>query len=440
MVNARAWLTLCSVAATVGLLTTSCGSDELNGNGGMIVTGGVGGGSGNRGGSGGGGGASSRGGTGSGGAPSKSSSLGKACTTDASCGSAALFCYNQPDVPEGFCSADCVDDSDCQALSPGALCAGDLCVQGCTVGSSLAAKCQGRDDFSCQLFAVDPGLSCAKDSDCAPAGPAYFCSDNACLATACMPTCGNDTACGDGLFCDLSNGLCVDTEPTGLPVGSKCDVNAAADPCAGFCIGDTDGTFSFCSGICNLSITEACGWDGTGKADAACLFVPGFNQMADAGDSGFCGQLCDCSDDCHNKDFVCRALPASEVKIFGRKGYCSIEGTSSNDVLTQCTGTGGTGSGGMGSGGTGSGGVAAGGTGSGGVATGGIGTGGAASGGAASGGAASGGAASGGAASGGAASGGAATGGAASGGTGAGGAATGGTGAGGASSSGGNSN
>lgn len=356
MVKARAWATLCVIGGTVGLLTTSCGSDELKkggGYGGGGIVGGAGGNSGDggaKGGSGpkGGAGGAKGGSSGTGGSGNtKTSNMGKACVNATTCG-ANLDCYTGPDVPNGFCTADCVDDSDCEKLSPGSMCvtdpSGGFCIQGCEVGSgSLEAKCQGRDDFSCQLFAVDQSDTlCSRDADCAPLGPAYFCSSNTCIATACLPTCGSDAECGEN-FCDVGNGFCVPEKPPGLAIGSSCDPNAATDPCAGFCLGNTDGSFALCSGYCTLGVATTCGWDGTGSADSACMFIPGFNEMAASGDAGYCGQLCDCSADCRNPGFSCIELSAATAKVFKRSGFCAAADPG-DKVLTTCpSGNGGTG-------------------------------------------------------------------------------------------------
>jgi hypothetical protein len=328
------------------MFATSCGSDELKGggHGGGGIIGGAGGAAGStaKGGSGGG---STNAGTGGGSA--KSGNLGKACVDDSNCG-AALGCLVGDEIPQGFCTADCTKDSDCEAVSPGALCTSTdgsdgICVQGCQVGSgSLTQKCQGREDFTCQLYSVDDtGIICKRDADCAEAGPAFFCSSGTCIATACLPTCANDAECGNG-FCNLRTGLCQAEPPEGLPLGSACDANAPAaqDVCAGLCIGDQDNTFSLCSGFCNLGLPTSCGWDGTGKADAACLFGQAFNTMPDVGDAGYCAQLCDCSSDCRNPKFGCVALTANEAKVVGRLGYCTIA-EDTDTVLTTCPASGG---------------------------------------------------------------------------------------------------
>ncbi|HET9933179.1 MAG TPA: hypothetical protein VFQ35_20890, partial [Polyangiaceae bacterium] len=118
------------------------------------------------------------------------------------------------------------------------------------------------------------------------------------------------------------------------------------------------GTFSLCSGFCNLGLATACGWDGTGKADAACLFAQGFNESPAAGDSGFCGQLCDCNSDCRNPKFSCVALVDAEAKIVKRAGYCTAADPT-DKVISQCPAGGGTG----GTGGASGGGTSAGGSG-----------------------------------------------------------------------------
>jgi hypothetical protein len=65
-----------------------------------------------------------------------------------------------------------------------------------------------------------------------------------------------------------------------------------------------------------------CQWSGTGKAASACVFRPS-NQGA--GDLGFCGKLCDCTDECPGT-VPCTALPSSWATETGRKGVCGGTG------------------------------------------------------------------------------------------------------------------
>jgi hypothetical protein len=41
------------------------------------------------------------------------------------------------------------------------------------------------------------------------------------------------------------------------------------------------------------------------------------------GDDGFCGELCDCDDDCLYPGFVCEVFDPTSAAEFGRSGSCS---------------------------------------------------------------------------------------------------------------------
>lgn len=377
MTRARAWVTLCVVAAAVGSLTMSCGSDELTngGKGGSTGTGGKGGllgGSTGTGGArtGGAGGGTSGGSDGTGGTVSKSTNLGRACATNATCGTASgLSCVTDPVIPQGLCSATCETDADCQKISAGAVCNSGLCLEGCAIGPDALNKCHDRPDFACQFFdSVTTTTLCSVDEDCANSA---VCNNGSCvdIITACQPTCASDDDCA-GDFCNIGTGLCQATKPAGKAVGSACDVNATTDECAGMCIGDSAGTFSLCSGYCTFGVQGGCGWNGVGPAQAGCMFVPRYVQDLGAGDVGYCGQLCDCNDDCLNPTAKCLSFAALELEDFetfyGRKGYCGT--AEPTDVVLDC-GAGGDGAGGAGGAGSaGSPGAGAGGTSSGGSA------------------------------------------------------------------------
>jgi hypothetical protein len=251
-------------------------------------------------------------------------------------------------------------NSDCTKLAAGAICSDGLCLEGCAVGSGAATKCHDRADFSCQYVnEVKTTDICTTDDDCAGSA---VCDSGTCITviTACQPNCASDEDCGDA-FCNIGTGFCQTTQKTGLPVGSACTPakagSTAADPCSGMCIGDSAGTFSLCSGICTFGVLGGCGWNGTGKADAGCLFVPRYVKGApDAGDLGYCGQLCDCNDDCLNPTAKCLSFAAVGLSdyetAYGRKGYCGT--ADPTDVVLSSCGAGGTGGeGGAGGGGGG---------------------------------------------------------------------------------------
>jgi hypothetical protein len=359
MTNARAWLTLCTVLGALGSLTVSCGSDEVTGKRpvGDIEGGRAGASTGGRSGT---GGAS----TTTGGSSAKTSNLGKGCVNDANCGTTSgLTCINDPVVPQGLCSSDCETDDDCNALSPGAICDQGLCLEGCQVGpvTGLTDKCHAREDFNCRdvnSMVVTTTKPCTEDEDC---DSGSICDQDVCLrvVTACQPACASDDDCASGSFCNIGNGTCQ-TEPLkGKKVGEACDAgNQQPRGCQGFCIGG-GGDVTMCSGLCTFGVRAGCGWDGTGPADAGCLFVPPYiNQDIGAGDVGNCAQLCDCNSDCRNGDAQCISFTGlgldDFIDVYQRQGFCA-PAAADDPVIAQCS-TGAGGEGGAGGGGAGGGG------------------------------------------------------------------------------------
>lgn len=251
--------------------------------------------------------------------------IGHSCQSDAECASgltcatasSALMAGEGP--ANGYCTKECTADGDCQAVSSGALCAPfgakSYCLQGCTVGGATSvidpSKCFGRMESACAH--VDVGK------------------------TACTPTCNTDADCGAGLFCDYRTGRCLTVKRTGLPVGSACDPTASSDPCAGVCggTGSSDPTKGRCTGFCTVGSISQLGVCGSSPTpgvpqDAACLVVSDPN--GGIGDLGYCGQLCNCDNDCGSPDFVCIKLGNSTLESFlGKTGFC--------DLPTSGTGT-----------------------------------------------------------------------------------------------------
>jgi hypothetical protein len=259
------------------------------------------------------------------------SPIGQTCTKDTDCGTMGLTCLLPSSndllgggVPNGICTLDCSADynaasptavSACAKIDPSAIClevnmapVKAYCWEGCTIGAvpSSEIKCHSRRDMGC--------------FDDQGSGTGY-----------CKPLCRGDFDCA-GRKCDLGEGNCVDTiDPARkLPLGSKCDPHAQTDTCSGICIGISSADsgalagVGFCSGLCKIG-EIACGMDPNSKApiSADCLFQPGMNN--DLGDLGFCGQLCDCNDDCKNPDFICSSLPTQLQSQLGRKGACNTK-------------------------------------------------------------------------------------------------------------------
>ena len=146
------------------------------------------------------------------------------------------------------------------------------------------------------------------------------------VVTACLPTCRGDFDCVSGEYCDYLGGACVPGERTGLDLGEACDAEATTDACGGFCSAvDAEGG-GVCSGFCTFHPDfTGWGWDGTGAAEAACLFGTRLSPPDDlaAGDVGICGSLCDCNDDCKASAERCMEDPDGVIpELFGRPGYC----------------------------------------------------------------------------------------------------------------------
>jgi hypothetical protein len=178
--------------------------------------------------------------------------------------------------------------------------------------------------------------SCATSNDCLAA---EVCANGRCedIITACLPTCGGNFDCASGQFCDFSTGFCVPTAPGGLPLGALCDptLPAESDPCNGFCLAtDATSTEGTCSAYCAFSLElTGCGWNGTGAAEAACLFATVVSRDGAGGidlaesDLMLCGKLCDCNEDCPAAADLCfdenAGDPSFSIQaLFGRAGYC----------------------------------------------------------------------------------------------------------------------
>jgi hypothetical protein len=308
---------------------------------------------------------------GSGNTGNTSGNLGRACVNTTDCADPKLTCVTNDGLSgggpaKGICTAACQATTDCLELADTAYCVpfsnGDTyCIEGCTEGDS--PKCHERDEVACTLIGLIPsGTACTSTSDCST-NELCDSTTSECgqIVTGCMPTCGGDYDCGSGQFCDFSTGFCTATKPTGLPLGSPCNVPTGnqTDPCNGFCLaGSQDMTKGECSALCSLNSTlTGCGWDGTGAAENACIFATILSSGTPAlQDVGLCGKICDCNRDCTLKgDYCVDETGGSVMMVWGRPGYCRpLQPTETvSDSFSKCPAGGTGGSAGMsGTGGT----------------------------------------------------------------------------------------
>ena len=353
--------------------TQCCSGDQCYALGSQLGSGGSGGGGiiGGSGGVGGKGGSTGKGGSGGGFSPN-TSALGAPCTEDDDCGDARLTCLTSEGLsdgsgpPKGLCTLTCETDGACREFTDNAYCVdiGDdsYCLEGCITGVAGEPKCHSRSEFACSLLGLIPGTTtCDTSDDCGAnqlCSTASVCGD---IVTGCLPTCGGDFDCAAGQFCDFASGFCVADKPTGLPIGSACNPNAATDPCDGFCVETNEaGTQGKCEAFCALTDgLIGCGWDGNGPAEAACLFGTILSPPGDygSGDLGICGQLCDCNDQCKIPNEYCiDDLDGAVSGIWARNGYCRTlqTGETVSNTFDECPDGSSGGAGGQsGSGGTG---------------------------------------------------------------------------------------
>lgn len=248
--------------------------------------------------------------------------MGAKCSADSDCAS-GLICYGPISgfdrwPASGMCTARCAETSECTALESGSACwtlEGNrrYCLAGCKNGGSLtgvtsplqADKCHGRSDLGC-WNAPDP------------------------YEPACMPSCNNDSACGPDSTCDIGQGLCTKNAPDAgdIGIGYERDGGQQLACSTGYRRLDTTTDVLYCAAVCTLGVQPSCGFGGTGKASAACIFGP---PGGGAGDLGSCAELCDCDSDCR-APLECRKLAPAYVNAFGRTGVCG----GKDPLLAKC--------------------------------------------------------------------------------------------------------
>jgi hypothetical protein len=323
--------------------------------------------------------ATSAGSGGSGAGPSISTRLGQNCVTDTDCGAGSgLTCVVSNALDGGFgpgrglCTIPCNPASNqCLEVSDNAYCyplltGQNYCIEGCLPGQDGVPKCHEREEVACSLIGLIPrdGADCTSSDECLD-GELCSSDEHVCgeIVTGCVPVCGGDYDCADGQHCDFLTGLCSDTAPDGLPLGSFCDPTDDPDPCNGFCLGGSEPDEGECSALCTLtSALSGCGWEKLedGPAKTACLFATRVSGADTApGDVGLCGTLCDCNSECQLTGDVCidesvdsmTGEPAHLVRQFwGREGYCrplASDETIANSIRICPDGSSGGGEGGQ---------------------------------------------------------------------------------------------
>jgi hypothetical protein len=242
--------------------------------------------------------------------------IGAACTSAANChkgfdcltADSTLLEGQGPSA--GICLAKCLPEHDfCKDLDARSKCIvlsdrgtpsdtlDDIsyCLPGCKLGTQANEldKCRSRRDLVCSESPAGSGVGF------------------------CRPACRSDLDCA-GRSCDLSTGLCGDSEPVGSPIGAACDPESETSTCAGACLPHT-ASYAECSGVCSFG-TPGCGQVSTKlPLENFCLVSP--TTGAGDGDLGYCSKLCDCDKDCGRADAVCEPKPNLMSKT-GRSGVC----------------------------------------------------------------------------------------------------------------------
>jgi hypothetical protein len=246
-------------------------------------------------------------------APSDAAPFGAFCDSDAECED-GLTCLTAEGSEwlgggpaGGYCSLSCAQDPTiCQQKYPNSMCitgsGGEkFCFEACQHGDSLfgGEKCHSRVNSAC-----------------------YYLSSTS-AASACLPSCGYDDECPAGRYCDLALGVCVDEQPAGLPIGTKCDPDSAENPCTGFCIELRTGQ-GVCSGSCTYGAPGACGVPPDENPVGSGICLPLYDLANDGvGDTGLCVQRCNTADDCLSPGSICSEFnDTATEEAYQAKGLC----------------------------------------------------------------------------------------------------------------------
>lgn len=264
--------------------------------------------------------------------------IGRACATDAECGLSKCILVDSGKLSgegpaHGYCSVDCTANPGvCTENDRNSTCvsfagsAQSYCLENCTPGPAGLSqfdpdKCHGRMEVACSPMANGSAV--------------------------CLPRCNSDNDCGSDLACNPKTGLCSGVVAFGLPIGSACNTPGDAGTCEGVCL-ELESTLpgapvSACTEGCTLGAMPSCGWSGpgTGPANATCLYpAPGLDALgAGVGDLGYCGQLCDCDNECL-PEYECLPWPELDAQalkdFFERNGYCGVNQVGGDAAVMPC--------------------------------------------------------------------------------------------------------
>lgn len=255
--------------------------------------------------------------------------LGAPCTRDDQC-PAQSFCLTAESrelfggaPPAGTCVADCTADlAACDRFTnaicvdvtertdsdedAGARMSAALCFERCELGAEAESDCHARDHVACAPL-----------------------EEGAASGAFCRPVCANDGDCAAG-SCDPRHGVCRADAQLDRTFGQTCDPEANATACDGLCVKLSDGT-GVCSSRCVFGNTEECAPATGNLRRGACVIA---SEGGAVGDLGYCGELCDCSEDCGGERLVCSAFSQEALAIaFGRKGHCTSAGAVTGEVV-----------------------------------------------------------------------------------------------------------
>ena len=246
--------------------------------------------------------------------------LGGPCQNDGDCVKDA-FCLDPDDdrlygggPPQGTCAATCSSSDDCDPFEDA------VCVDVTADPSSEPTKlCLPR----CRIGAPDdPGEKCDGRAEvaCSPA-------EGESSVAFCRPLCTSHEDCPNR-FCDPRYGVCRDQEIRDTTFGLLCgatddsDGGTAPEPttCAGPCVQINDAP-QICSRACTFGNPDECAPASGDQRRGACIYAL---EGGGIGDLGYCGELCDCSDDCLEPTFLCDAFADANLEgAFGRQGVCT---------------------------------------------------------------------------------------------------------------------
>lgn len=217
----------------------------------------------------------------------------------------------------GYCTFECVDTPECEAIDPKSQCAGwgfggaRFCIRTCQTKDPVPGedKCLNRPDVVCRSIVFDGAEGFAAERQ----------------RGVCEPRCGSDADCPDGRVCHIQGGVCDDAQAPGAPPGTRCTLDT---DCNGReCLDRDENNVGTCSALCTLGSLSGCGFARDAEERGAACLVPiivsgPFSEGV--GDFGACQQLCDVSADCSRADegAACAMLQPAAAAFFGRSGAC----------------------------------------------------------------------------------------------------------------------